>query len=203
MKTLFIPAKSRLKLNTKKLISLTKPLSKNIAIAYSIQFKDIALEIKTILSKTNNITDFIQVLGCSNPRFKKNTESILLIGEGRFHAVSLMRESKIQVHLYSHNTLQKIPNTEVDKLEKRKKGAYMKYLNSDKIGILISTKPGQQRFNQALKFKKNLNSKKSYLFLANDLNMAESENFQLESWVNTACPRMDLNSTSIVNMKDL
>ena len=79
----------------------------------------------------------------------------------------------------------------------------MKYLAAGNLGILISSKPGQQRLNKVIDFKKNLKDKKGYLFIANDLNVSEFENFGLDFWVNSACPRMDLNDAPIINMKDL
>ena len=69
MKTLFIPAKVKANINKDKIKSLSKKLPKNIAIAYSIQYKDIASEIKSAIS--NNVTQITQVLGCSKPTFPK------------------------------------------------------------------------------------------------------------------------------------
>ena len=77
----------------------------------------------------------------------------------------------------------------------------MKYLNAEKIGILISIKPGQYNLQKALKFKKTI-KKQSYLFLFNNLNPTELENFpQIQSWVNTACPRIEYKN--IINIDDL
>jgi len=50
MKTLFIPAISKQKLNKKNLSQIAK-LPKDIALCYSIQYKEIAKEVKEILSK--------------------------------------------------------------------------------------------------------------------------------------------------------
>ena len=75
----------------------------------------------------------------------------------------------------------------------------MKFLNADKHGILVSTKPGQENLKQALGIKKEL-KKKSYLFLANNIDTNEFENFGLDSWINTACRRMDMNDSRIINV---
>ena len=50
MKTLFIPSQRKLKANKSKILEISKQLPKKISIAYSIQFKDLAQEIKQILS---------------------------------------------------------------------------------------------------------------------------------------------------------
>jgi len=203
MKTLFIPVKSKTKVNSSKILEISSKLPKNIAIAYSIQYKEIAYEIKKILSNKHKITKITQVLGCSKPIFPKTTNAILIITDGEFHATSLAFETKLPVYILNSNRLEKISKKDIEILEKKQKASYVKYLNSKEIGILISTKPGQQRLKQAIEFKKNLKNKKSYLFLANNINPAEFENFNLNCFVNTACPRMDLEDLRIINLNTL
>ena len=200
MKTLFIPAKINFEINPKKIQSLKLP--KNIALAYSIQYKDVAEKIKQILSKKHKITSFIQVLGCSNPKFSSNTEAVLLISSGRFHAVSLALTSNVPVYILESDDLKKISENEIEDLRKKKKSAYLKFLNSEKIGILISTKPGQENLKRAISLREKLKKKNSYLFISNEINTKEFENFDVNSWVNTACPRMDLDSP-VINISDL
>ena len=200
MKTIFIPAKKISKVNKFKILEISKKLPINIAITYSIQYKEQAREIKSLLGKSHKINSFIQVLGCSRPDFPKSTQAILLIGNGRFHAVSLAFESKLSVYILEDSQLTKISKKEIEVLEKKQKSSYLKFLHSDKVGILISTKPGQQNLQKALDFKKNLKNKKSYLFISNNIDTSEFENFGLNSWVNTACPRMDMNSNMVINI---
>ncbi|MCF7910646.1 diphthamide synthesis protein [Candidatus Pacearchaeota archaeon] len=214
MKTVFIPAYAKTKFDEEKFLSEIKnsKLPKNISLAYSIQYKQLALQIKEfLLEKKYNPVSFTQVLGCSSLKSlksQKNTKAILLIGSGLFHAASLAYETKLLVYLYSANsgTIKKISDEEILKLEKTKKSSYINYLNSDKIGVLISLKPGQRRFEQAINFKKILKNKNSYLFIGDNLNTQETENFpQIQAWVNTACPRLDFEykENKIINLKDL
>ncbi len=200
MKTLFILAKIKSKANKPKILEISKKLPKNIAITYSIQYKDIALEIKNILSKTHKITKLVQVLGCSKPNFSKNTKAILLISSGKFHAISLAVESELPIYILEHSILRKISKQDIESFKKKQKASYLKFLNADKIGILVSTKPGQQNLKKALELKKKIKNKKSYLFISNNIDINEFENFGLSSWVNTACPRLDMNHSSIINM---
>lgn len=199
MKTLFIESKSTSKVNKNKILEISKKLPKNIAITYSIQFREIAQNIKKILSKNHKITKIIQVLGCSKPNFPKNTNAILLIGSGRFHATSLAYESKLPIYILEKNSLSRITKQDIEKLKTQKRTSYLKFLSATKSGILISTKPGQNKIKKAIEFKKQL-KKKSYLFISNNINPAEFENFNLNSWVNTACPRMEMDNTSIINI---
>ncbi len=199
MKILFIPAKSKAKVNSRRILELSKNLPKKIAIVYSIQFKDIALEVKEILSKTNNIVLFTQILGCSKPKI--NAEAILLIGSGKFHAVSLAYETNLPVFVLQKDSLEQISKSDLEIIEKKNKSAYLRYLNANKIGILVSTKPGQNQLKKAIDFKKKTD-KKSYLFLCNNINSNEFQNFGIDSWVNTACSRLDMDS-AIINIDKL
>lgn len=200
---LFIPAKSKAKVNPAKISELSSKLPNSIAIAYSIQFQDIAKEIKKILEKTHKITAFTQVLGCSKPVFK-DTQAILLIGSGKFHAVSLAYETQLLVYILNSNKLEQVSQSDLDIIAKKQKAAYLKFLNADKVGILVSTKPGQDRLKKALELKNKLQGKKSYVFLSNAINIREFENFpDIQSWVNTACPRMDMDNSAIINVDKL
>jgi len=200
MKTLFIPAKINSEVNEKKIQALK--LKDNLAIAYSIQYKDIAEKIKQILSKKYKITGMLQVLGCSKPQFPKNTQAILLISSGRFHAVSLAHSTNLPIYILEQDKLRKISAEEITAFEKKKFASYMQFLNSNRIGILVSTKPGQENLKRALAMKKEMKNKKSYLFLNNEIDTRQFPNFDIESWVNTACPRMDFEGFTF-NMDDL
>jgi len=202
MKTIFIPVKSKQKLNLNIIGSIDKELPKNIAICYSIQFEQQAKKLQNAL-KNKHITAFKQVLGCSNPSFPKSTQAILLIGQGKFHSASLQYETGIQVYIIENNKLTKISKQDVEKLKKKQKASYVNYLTQNNIGILITNKPGQQKLKRALELKKNIKDKKIYLFLTNEIKTSEFENFGLKSWINTACPRLDLDDSKIININDL
>ena len=203
MKTIFVSAGIKKEPDYEKVVADINQLPyKKIALCYSNQFIHIANKIETMIDK--EILNKLQVLGCSNPRFKEEVEAILIVGQGDFHPVSLAYESGLPTYVLEDETLREITRAEVERLEKREKGAKLKYLNSERVGVLITNKPGQKRLNKALEFKKNLKNKKAYLFIANDIDINQFENFVgIEYWVNTACPRMDLNEAPIVNLEKL
>lgn len=200
MKVLYIPAKIKLNINKGKILALNLP--KEIAIAYSVQYEEVASKIKEILSKTHKITGIIQVLGCSKPKFSKETKAVLLISSGRFHAVSLAAETGLPIYIWESNELKRVSKEEIYSFNQKKKASYARFLNSDKIGIIVSTKPGQENLKKAISFKKDNKQKKSYLFICNNIDLREFENFGINTWVNTACPRLDFDS-SVINLKDL
>lgn len=171
---------------------------KKIAICYSNQFVHVAKKISEIIDK--EITGMIQVLGCSNPKFKEGTEAILIIGQGKFHSVSLAYESKLPTYILEDSSLSQIEEKDIERMEKKEKAALMRYLTNDKIGILITSKPGQMRLKKALDFKKKLTEKKAYLFIDNHIDINQFENFGIKCWVNTSCPRMDLTDGPLINL---
>ena len=203
MKKIFIPAKTKFVANESKISQLTNKLPKKIVLAYSIQYQEVASNVKEVLSKKHKILGMIQALGCSKPKIPKGTEAILLVTSGKFHGVSLAYETKLPVFVLENNRLTEISSEDVSKLEKKRKASYMRYLHAEKVGMLISTKPGQERFKNSLDSIQKIKDKKTYIFLANNVNSSEFENFQIDSWINTACPRMDMNDNSVINLADL
>ena len=88
MKVLYIESKQKnldLRINKTEIAKLPKEL----ILAYSIQYKDLAILYKKELEKNHiKIEKIQQVLGCSKIVNKNNLPK-LLIGTGRFHATNL------------------------------------------------------------------------------------------------------------------
>ena len=202
MKTVFIGAKVKRQPEYEKVVEKINslPVGK-IAICYSNQFIEVAKKISESIEK--EITAKIQVLGCSRPRFPEGTEGIVIIGQGKFHPVSLAYESQLPTYVLEDSTLRQITSEEIERMEKKEKGALLKYLMSDKIGILITNKPGQMRIKRALEYKKALKEKRGYLFIDNNMDISQFENFGMDFWVNTACPRMDLTDGPLINLEKI
>lgn len=177
---------------------ISKIPHKKIALLYSNQFVNVADKIIDFIDK--EIVFKMQVLGCSNPKFPDDTEAIIIIGQGKFHTVSIAYESKLPTYVLEGEKIWQVSTEEIDKMAKKEKGMLLKYLHSNIVGILVTTKPGQLRIEKAIEYHKKLKNKKSYLFVANDININEFENFGINCWVNTACPRMDLTEGDIINL---
>ncbi len=202
MKTKFIPVTVKKEPEYDEIGKLIGEIpEKKLALCYSNQFIGVANKIYEEFSE--RFVYRIQVLGCSNPRFPKEVGAILIIGQGKFHSVSLAYESKLPTYILENGKIEKIKEEEIQNLERKEKGAYLGYLNAKTIGILVTTKPGQERLNKAIEFQKKLKEKKSYIFISNNIDISEFENFGIDFWVNTACPRMDLNEAPLINLDKL
>jgi len=200
MKTLFIEA--RQKFNKQNSINLYN-LPKTLHILYSIQFKELAESIKKQLENKHKILGFEQVLGCS---IIKPKAPLLLIGSGRFHASQIAYSTGKPVFLFNRK-LEKISQIEINKFKAKEKAKLSRFLLSENIGILISSKPGQNNLKQALALKKKLEheyqDKKFFLFFSEIINLSELENFQIDLFLNTACPGLELDNNKVLNSDKL
>ncbi len=196
MKVLFIEAKKNFETDINKIDFTLLP--NKISLVYSIQYKKLAEKIREKLSK--RVRGFKQVLGCS--KFKSKYP-ILLISSGRFHALNLALQGNI-VYVLEGNKINKLNREEVNEIKNKRKTAFLKFLAAEKVGILVSIKPGQENLREALKLEKKLEKKGKdvRIFLADNISLDEIENYNMESWINTACQALTFDSR-ILNMHEL
>jgi diphthamide biosynthesis enzyme Dph1/Dph2-like protein len=179
-----------------------KKLPKNIFLAYSLQYRSVAEKIKKQLLASNiKITKFQQVLGCSKI---KTDIPVLLIGAGRFHATNLFLQAP-KVYLLEASTIIEIPYKDIELLKIRLKTSLIKFLNASNIGILVSTKPGQENLDKAIDLRQKLKKKgkSAYIFMSSNIDPTQFENFNIDSWVNTACSGLSMDNPEIINYDEL
>jgi len=197
MKTVFIEARHDDKIVLPD-VAISK-LPQNIGVFTTIQFinclSDICVQIKSagknpILFKAKHAEHEGQILGCSIDKF--DADSFLFIGDGMFHPTALAIKNNKPVYIYNPFSKQffELDLEIIEKYNKKTQGAYAKFLSSENIGILVSTKPGQNRLNDAEKLK-NSQDKNCYILIQNDIDFQGLENFPfIDCFVNTACPRI-------------
>ncbi|MEK6952968.1 MAG: diphthamide synthesis protein [Nanoarchaeota archaeon] len=198
MKRLFIPARVKIDLNA--ILKKVKIKEKKVGLITTVQFDD---EVRKI--KNDKFIYGGPILGCNIDKIlpiNNKVDAFLYIGSGDFHPLSLAKLNKpIYIANPLTNKFSKISEDEIKKLGKQLKGKIIKYYNANKLGIIVSTKPGQNLFFQALNLQKKL-KKPSFLFICNDLDLNELENFpDIDLWINTACPRIE--GKNVINMSDL
>jgi len=186
---------------------VVKKLPKELALFTTVQFIDSIKGVKKQLEKQGIKVKLYkvkhtqykgQLLGCSIEKF--NAKNFLYIGDGMFHPKALLfknPKSKVFVFNPINKRFSIITEKEVIPWLKKKKGALLKIMTSNNIGVLISTKPGQNRMKQALKLKKKMPEKNLYFFVFDTLNFEELENFPfVDCFINTACPRIAYDDTN-------
>ena len=137
-----------------------------------------------------------QVLGCdplAATSAAKDAEVILYVGDGKFHPTGIRTELPVfALNPYSGECRQ--INSEIEKIQKRKKGMMIKALECKNFAILVSTKPGQFSLQVAKDAKKKLTDSglNAEILVSNELNPLSIANFrEFDCYINTACPRID------------
>ncbi|MEA3429998.1 MAG: diphthamide synthesis protein [Nanoarchaeota archaeon] len=220
MKKLFVEAryKNKIKLNTEDIPKLPNKL----ILATTIQYFDSLTDIKKQLEDAGKQVQLFkgkhqkypgQVLGCSIDKID-DEGAFFYIGDGLFHPIAFMIKNKDKdVFVFNPfmNQLKPLEKDYVDKFEKGLKENKNKYNQAEKIGIIVTTKPGQERLQDAIELKKRLDTtnKQSQIFLCNTADFSQLINFNyIQCWVNTMCPRIAYDDTinierPIVNIDEI
>jgi 2-(3-amino-3-carboxypropyl)histidine synthase len=212
MKTLFLEAKSNVDV-IPAVEKAIKFLPKKIGIATTAQHKHKLKEIKDFLNKHNLKAEIAgQVLGCNAENAKKlknKVDAFLYVGSGKFHPIQIQLETGKEVIIANPftNEAKKLEKQETERIKQQQQGAYIRFLSSKTIGILVSTKPGQKKLKKAFELKKQIEKnkdKKCYIFIADTIDYNELQNFPfIECWLSTACPRFADEKKGILNIKTL
>lgn len=185
---------------------------KSVALFASVQFLDLdrlikqlkELKIKVLTTKAKRTDKEIQILGCDtyHDSFAKDiikkADLTIYVGDGLFHPQALIYSQigaikDILVWNPVNRRMSMITKREVLEKLKRLKANLRFYMLAKTIGIIVTTKPGQQFLNNAFKLKAKLEkeNKKAFVFLADTLDTNGLEDFTfIDAWVNTACPRI-------------
>ena len=157
---MFIEARSKTPVSFKKTIL---KLPEKIGLVTTVQFIGQIKEVKSILEKKDKKV-FLgkgkhtayqgQVLGCDVDAaisIEKKVDAFLYIGSGLFHPIAISLKTKKDVFTFNPltNKFDKVDKKEVEKINKRKKGALIKFLSSKEIGVIVTTKPGQEQLKEA------------------------------------------------------
>jgi len=221
VKFLFLeaPYEGEVKLSDENLEMLSK--YKSLTLFSSVQFvnnlegvtKQITDKgINVLTTKVKRAAVEGQLLGCDcypesfeDKELFDMVEGILYVGDGLFHPKALLlcqQDYTIKKDVIVFNPMSKtvsvLPHKEIEKQKNRYQANLLSYLDAKKVGILVSTKTGQQYLNLAKELKKK-QDKEFYIFIGDEFNLQELENFNfIDAWVNTACPRMG--TDDIVNI---
>lgn len=190
MKKLFINARDLRPINQhfQKLLNALEPF-KRIGLTSTIQFKHRVGEVKELL-KSHEVVVMPTVLGC---RVKPAAvDCTVVITTGRFHAIKVALTTKKPVFTLNPGGLTRLGEDVVNDFKKKQAIRVSRVLDSRVIGVLVTTKSGQNNESLAKKIINDLrsNGKEAYLFIADDLLPAQLNDFPVDAWVNTACPRI-------------
>ncbi len=131
-----------------------------------------------------------QVLGCDASAVGE-CDAVVFIGTGVFHPMFIAMQTGKKVYAIDPYTKQ-MQIVTGEKLVKEKYLRITKAKNAKRIGIVTSSKPGQQNLAVANKVKASLEDKgkETVMIIMDDISPEKLENIGLDAYVITACPRI-------------
>jgi len=215
MKTVFIPTKAEVELS----VEDVSMLPDKVGVVMTAQFVDLVSELKKKLEESGKQV-FVgkgkqefdgQVLGCDVSAalaVKEKVDCILYVGDGKFHPIEIGLNIDKKVFCFNpfSGKIVELDISEVDRVRKRRKGGFVKFMSSKIVGIMVCSKKGQCKLELVDKIKEKYLDKEFYTFYFDTLNISDLENFPfIECYVNTACPRIcdDESEKAIVDARDV
>ncbi len=136
-----------------------------------------------------------QVLGCNFSAARSIAEDVdcfAFLGTGVFHAIGVRIVTDKKTYVldpYSNEILD--VEEQADRLMRQRFGAIVRAEHAERFGIIVSEKIGQRREKLALALKSMVESSgfKAYLLYGNEVNPEEMY-YEVDAYVNTACPRV-------------
>jgi len=145
--------------------------------------------IRIVVAEGSNRTPLRgQVLGCSFAAARNTgAAEILVVATGLFHATGVALATKARVIALDPftGTAQAVSG---DALLRRRFAAIAKAQGAETIGIIVSSKSGQQRMELARRL--SALSPRATIVLMRDVLPEELLNLGFDTYVNTACPRL-------------
>ncbi|MCD6522325.1 MAG: diphthamide biosynthesis enzyme Dph2 [Candidatus Diapherotrites archaeon] len=147
-----------------------------------------------IIPKGKRTTYKGQVLGCDfsgATKIKEKVDAFVFVGTGLFHAIGLAYYTKKQtfkIDPYSGNVEGVGPEKWIRESALRKTKAW----DAKHYGIIVSTKPGQKNWKEAMWIKKRLESrgKEAYIIVMDNITPELLLPYNVDAFVITACPRI-------------
>jgi len=171
---------------------------------------------KVLLFKTGHTRHKGQILGCNVQPFSEYADekfdAFVYVGDGLFHPKALIwKNDDKKVYIYNpfRDEDLVLDKKIIDKEKKRHIAALSRFQLANRVGVLITTKPGQFFLKKALELRKEYPDKEFFYVMDNTINFEALEDFPfVEIWVNTACPRIGYDdvpkiSKPVVNLEDV
>ncbi|MBR9692767.1 hypothetical protein GOV07_02425 [Candidatus Woesearchaeota archaeon] len=206
MKLHFIPVKYKKEVVLPQ--ELIKKLPKKIVLFTTIQYHNQIDEWKKVLEKKGKQVHMFKpkhavadghLLGCGIEKWDVDADAFLYVGDGLFHPKALVINNELPVYCYDpkREHFEIMKDADIELAKKKQKAAMSTFLMKQKIGVLITTKYGQQRLQMSMQLKEKYPDKDFYFLLFDTLDWNSLEDFPfLECFINTMCPRIGLDDTN-------
>jgi diphthamide synthase subunit DPH2 len=161
---------------------------KTVSIVSAVQYLNLVPEVRKFLESLDKKV-FIEkgvfypghILGCNSTAINKKCDSVVMLADGKFHAINNAIQSQKEIYVFNGKSLDKISRTEIENYNKKITSKKKKFLERiEKEG------------------------KKVYIFESNNVDLGDIENYpEIKIWVNTACFGLARDHEKIVNLCDI
>ncbi|RIB35280.1 MAG: hypothetical protein BXU00_01980 [Candidatus Nanoclepta minutus] len=191
MEVVFIPTRYKVS-ELKNFNELIEKIPKEVGMVCLAQYIDFFTKIKNKLEEIGfkvYTKPPYYVLGCNVEPSNLPVDTILLIGNGKFHALEIVRKYDKKVIVYDPIS------GLIDKYEEYNKRIIFYLLeelkSSYNVGIILSIKPGQYYYNRLKNLLEKLRDKNIYLFIGDKIDLDNLRNYPyIDFWIINACPRI-------------
>ena len=209
MKMFFIETKAKINVNSEFTAELASRLPERLCLAASVQFSHQLPQLqqfleqhgkKVTLLKARHSKHIGQILGCGYSKMEfdtATTDAFLYIGDGLFHPEALLLGSDKDVYCFDPFTKEftKLGREWAERIRNKEKGALLTFLSSERIGVVITVKPGQLGVQVTLKeifaLPQKFPDKKFHYMVCDTIDFTQLRNFPfVQCFINTACNRM-------------
>ncbi|MFH0869255.1 MAG: 2-(3-amino-3-carboxypropyl)histidine synthase subunit 1/2 [archaeon] len=152
-----------------------------------------------------------QILGCDASAVPEEADAVLYIGTGEFHPLGIAVQKPVFALNPFTGAVERVSEKDIRKMQLQQQARIAKFNEAAVVGILTTTKPGQNEVQRSVTdLKKEIEKlgKKAFVFIGDSFSPQELENFpQIDVWVNTACPRivddLKMYKKTIVNANEI
>jgi 2-(3-amino-3-carboxypropyl)histidine synthase len=212
----YVELREKIEIDESMLLELKKIRFQKIGVVYTLQFIDVFKKVKEFLEKNGKIVvvakgkdneKFLypgQILGCDYSQaleIEDDVECFLVISSGKFHAKGLATKVSKPVFLFDVEK-RKLEEISAEDFVKQKLIAQARAKECSKIGIIVSTKPGQFRIELAEKIAETLEKrgKEAYILVVDELKPEKFEYMGIDCLINTACPRVAIEERGLYSL---
>jgi 2-(3-amino-3-carboxypropyl)histidine synthase len=142
-----------------------------------------------------------QVLGCNfSAARNEDCDEYLYIGSGQFHPLGVSLATKKHV-LIADPFVNELREADSSKVLRQRSAVIAKSLDAESFGIVVSSKPGQERMKLAeeLKNMAKKHGKDAYILTMDLVTPDQLLQFKMDAFVNTACPRIAVDEVGRFN----
>ncbi|MCU4753376.1 diphthamide biosynthesis enzyme Dph2 [Halobacteria archaeon AArc-curdl1] len=129
-----------------------------------------------------------QVLGCNYASADVPADQVLYVGGGKFHPLGLAMEHPDKHVVIADPVNNVVTVADTEKFMKQRYGAVHRAMDATKWGVIFCTKIGQGRWEIAQDIL--ADNDDAYLITMDEVTPDRLQNFDMDAFVNTGCPRI-------------